>query len=277
MVFLHGNQITSFYGAEVTEGTTPASLAYLVLAHHSTVEISTEDAPVMVKKSGSVDSTSNQVGKRKCMVKINCNPSQSDGLNFLVNYASSDTSLSMEFFNSSKSFLWRVTGCKVKTITPTANKYPQHGPVTFDIELWGWTVLFTESTTPSYGTVPDTFVNWTNVTVKISGSTILTWWSAVFTVTNDLDVQHDTSGTVTAITRGDRELDLTIVKALEDVASQYFGPSQPSFASTSFEIDFVAHTFVFGGAAYKGIPVQLDRTKLAGLQLKIQPATLTIT
>lgn len=275
MVFLHGNQISSYFIPENTEGTAPTGQTAKVLAHHSSVEINVEDAPVLVKKSGSVDGTSNQLGKRKCTVKINCNPSQASGKFFLKTYLSSDTSLSMIFKNSSKSFLWLVTGLKVKSITPTGQKFPQPGPVTMTIELWGWTVAYSEPASTTYEAVPDGFVNWADCTVKIGGVTLQTWWSWTFTITNDLDIQHDTLGNVTAITRGDRDLDISIVKALEDTASSQYSASQPSFATTTFEIDLNADTYTFA-VAYKGLPITLDRTKLAGFELKGSPSTLTI-
>lgn len=275
MVFLHGNQISSYYDPEATEGTSRTGQTWKNLAQHSSVEIDVQDAPVMVKKSGSVDATSNQLGKRKCVVKIMCNPSQSDGKFFLKTYLSSDTSVSLQFFNSAKTFLWRVTGAKVKTITPSGKKYPTHGPVDLTIELWGWTVLYTEAGSSAYNTPPDTFVNWADCTIKIGGSTMTTWWDWSWTVTNDLDIQHDNSGNITAITRGDRELDITITLALVDTGSSYYNASQPSFATTTFEIDLNADTYTFA-VAYKGIPITLDRTKLAGIQLKGQPSTLTI-
>lgn len=277
MGFLHGNQISAYFDPEATEGTSRTGQLWKVLAHHSSVDIDVQDGPVSVKKSGSVDSTSNQVGKRKCIVRITCNPSQGSGKFFLKTYASSDTPVSMLFFNSAKTFLWRVTGLKVKSITPSCQKYPQHGATTMTIELWGWTVAYTEPVSTTYESVPDTFVNWADCTIKIGGTTTHTWWSWTFTITNDLDIQHDDSGNVTAITRGDRELDISIQKALEDNGSTYYGQSQPSFNPPSMEIDLNADQYLFNSAAFKGIPITLDRTKLAGIELKGQPASLTIT
>jgi len=276
MVVLHGNQITTFFDPESAEGTSRTGQLWKVLAHHSSVAIAEESEPVLVKKSGSVDSTSNEKGKRKVIVRITCNPSEADGKFFSKTYHSSDTSLSMIFKNSGGSFLWRVTGAKVKNITETGNKYPTHGPVQYVIELWAWLILYTEPGSTTYTAVPDGFVNWADCTVKINSVSQSLWWSWTFTITNDLDMQHDETGAVTAITRGDRDLDVSLQKALEDNASTQFNAAQISFATVSIEILQNSDSYLFGATAYKGVEVTADRTRLSGLELRGQPATLTV-
>lgn len=276
MTLLHGNQITAYFDPESVEGTSRTGQLWKVLAHHSIVGISAEDEPVTVKKSGSVDSASNEKGKRKVIVRITCNPSEADGKFFAKTYSSSDTPISMIFKNSGGTFLWRVTGCKVKSITPSCSKYPTHGACQFVIEIWGWTVLFTEPATTTYTSVPDGFVNWADTTIKINSVTQSLWWNWSFTINNDLDIQHDQNGVIVGITRGDRDLDVTIEKALEDTALAEFNASQPSFATVSIEILLNADSYLFGATAYKGVEVTADRTRLSGLQLRGQPATLTI-
>ncbi len=276
MVTLHGNQLLIYYDPESAEGTSRTGQTWKVLAHHSTADITEEDEPVLVKKSGSVDGTSNEKGKQKAIARITFNPSEADGKFFMKTYASSDTAVSMIFKNASGSFLWRMVGCKVKSINPSCSKYPTHGPCSITMEIWGWKVLFTEPATTSYTSVPDGFVNWADTTVKIASVTQSLWWDWAFTITNDLDVQHDETGAVNSILRGDRELDLTITKALEDTASTQFGQAFSSFATVALEIDLLTDLYQFGACAYKVVQVTHARTGAAGLQLRAQPATLTI-
>lgn len=277
MTFLHGNQITTYYDPESSEGTSRTGQLWKVLAHHSSVEITETSEPVLVKKSGSVDGTSNEKGKRKVVVRINCNPSEADGKFFEKTYCSSDTSVSMIFKNSGGTFLWRVTGCKVKSSTVTGQKYPSHGPVQMSFEIWGWLVAFTEPATTTYTSVPDGFVNWSDVTVKIDAVSQIAWWGFTYSIQNDLEYQHDNNGAVTAIIRGDRSLDVQVDKALEDTASTQFGQAQASFAVVIIEILLNADDYSFGATAYKEVGVIADRTKVSGLRLVGQPATLTIT
>lgn len=277
MTVLHGNQVTTYYDPESTPGTSRTGQTWKVLAHHSIVDISDESTPVTVKKSGSVDNTSNEKGVRLVRVRITCNPSEADGKFFLKTYGSTDTSLSMIFKNSGGTFLWRVTGCYVKTITPSCQKYPTPGACQFVVEIWGFAIVFTEPASTSYTSVPDGFVNWADTTVKIASVTQSLWWNWTFTITNDLDIQHDENGTVVAITRGDRDLDVSIDKALEDTASTQFNAAQVSFATVSIDILLNADTYTFGATAYSQVSVVADRTRLSGLQLKGKPSTLTIT
>lgn len=273
---LHGNQIVSYFDPETTPGTSRTGQLWKVLAHHSSVTIDEVSEPVTVKKSGSVDNTSNEKGKRKVVVRINCNPSEADGAFFLKTYHSSDTALSFIFKNSGGTFLWRVTGCYVKNVNFNATKHPQHGAATFSIELWGYLILFTEPGTTTYTAVPDGFVNWSNCTMKIAAVTQSKWWAMSFTITNDLDIQHDENGTVTDITRGDRELDVRFQIALVDTASTQFNQAQVSFATVALEVDILADLYQFGACAYKAVTVSLDRTRLSDLELQGQPATLTV-
>lgn len=276
MTLLHGNQVAVYYDPESSEGTSRTGQQWKVLAHHSEARISDESPAVSVKKSGSVDGTSNEKGIRKVMLRLTVNPSEASGKLFSKTYASSDTSVSMIIKNSSGTFLWRLTGLKVKSITESCQKYPTAGAVQFVIELWGWAILFTEPVTTTYETVPDGHVNWNDTTVKIGGVTQTIWWSWNFAITNDLDIQHDENGTIVGILRGDRELSVNISKALENNASALFDASQVSFATTSIEIDLNADSYTFGATAYDAVEVVADRTRASGLELRGKPSTLTI-
>ena len=276
MTLLHGNQVSCYFDPESAEGTSRTGQVWKVLAHHSEARIAEESAPVSVKKSGSVDGTSNEKGTRKVILRLTVNPSEASGKLFSKTYASSDTPVSMIIKNSGGTFLWRLTGLKVKSITESCQKYPTAGAVSFVIELWGWAILFSEPATTTYEAIPDGHVNWNDTTVKIAAVTQSLWWSWNFVITNDLDIQHDENGAVVGILRGDRELSLSIQKALEDTASTQFNGAQISFATVSIEIDLNADSYTFGATAYEAVEVIADRTRAAGLELRGKPSTLTI-
>ncbi len=276
MTLLHGNQVAVYYDPESSEGTSRTGQVWKALAHHAEARVAEESPAVSVKKSGSVDGTSNEKGVRKVILRLTVNPSEASGKLFSKTYASSDTSLSIIVKNSGGTFLWRLTGLKVKSITESCQKYPTPGAVSFVIELWGWAIVFTEPATTTYETIPDGHVNWNDTTVKIAAVTITIWWSWNFVITNDLDIQHDETGTVVGILRGDRDLSVSIQKALEDTASTQFNGAQVSFATVSIEIDLNADSYTFGATAYDGVEVIADRTRASGLELRGKPSTLTI-
>jgi len=275
----HGYEASAWYILEVTEGTTPATPAYLALANHVEIKENESPKPNGVRKSGSVDYASFQKGVVKPMITVTFRPTQANGLNFLVNYLSTDNAFTLVTKNQNTGqFLRRYVGCKVKSGSVKCKLYPKEDVTEVTCEIWGWSIQYADISGSTYETIPTTAINWSDVTVKIAASTVTDWWEANFDVTNDLYRIVDNTGATTQIKRGTREAkgDITRSVSLTDQVQTEIQAVEASTV-TAFEVDLLAHTFVFSGGVYTDVDVTNPITDMSSKKLSFQGATFTQT
>lgn len=275
----HGYEASAWYILEVTEGTTPATPSYLALANHMEIKENESPAPNGVRKSGAVDYASFQKGRVKPVISLTFHPTQANGLAFLVNFLSTDNSFTLVTKNQNTGqFFRRYVGCKVKTGSIKVKIFPKEDVVELSCDVWAWSIQYADVGGSSYEAIPTTAVNWSDVTIKIGGSTVTDWWDAEFTVDNDLYLIPDNTGAVQMIKRGTRECKGNCTRGVL-VTDQVQTEIQDVEAATvvTFEIDLLSHTFQFNGGVYTDIDVTNNITDMQSKKLQFQGATLTIT
>lgn len=279
MVFYHGYSAGVWYVAESAEGTTPTSPSFLHLAHKSEVSVSDQAKPNAVTKSGSVDFAAHAKGVDNPVITITFNPSKASGKAFLKNYCSSDTSFTLLVMidDTADTIFARLTGCKVKRITTKTSIYPDATPVECTAEIWAWgPILFTVAPgTPSYEAAPNTFCNWTDVTVKKNTSTITKWWDIAFTIDNQLERIPDNTGATAGIKRGPRTTSVQWSIPAEDVGSTELDENKNA---TAVDINVVIDSddYALVDVAYSSVEVPHRITGVVGKMMSGNATSLSI-
>ena len=278
VIYTGGYEASGWYIAEATEGTTPAG-TYLALANNVSIKENESPKPNGVRLSGSVDYASFQKGYPKPICTMTFHPTQANGLNFIVNFLSTDTSFTFVTKNqNTNTFYRRYVGCKVKNTSVKVKLYPKEDVVEVTCEIWGWSVQFSDIGN-SYESIPTTAVNWSDVTFKLNGSTVTDWWEANFTVDNDLyRVPTPSTGATQSIKRGVRECkgDFTRPVATGDLVQAEIQAVEAATVTT-FEMGLVSHTFQFNGGVYTDVDITNEMTEIQSKKLQFQGATLTVT
>lgn len=278
--YQHGYEASAWYISEgATEGTTPATPTYLALANNVEIRELESPKPNGVRKSGSVDYASFQKGVVDPQITLTFHPTQANGLNFIVNFLSTDTSFTLVTRNSNTStFLRRYVGCKVKSESIKVKLFPKEDVAEVTCTIWGWSIQYADVGGSSFEAIPNTAVNWSDVTIKIAAATVTDWWDSSFTVDNELYRIRDNTGTTIQIKRGTRECkgDCTRGMLTSDQAQTEIQAVEAATV-TAFEIDLLAHTFVFGGGVYMDVEVANPMSDMESKKLTFQGATLTIT
>ena len=280
MVYYHGYEAGVWYVAESTEGTTPTSASFLHLAHKSEVVISDQAKPTEVTKSGAVDFAALGQGVDNPIMTISFNPSSANGKAFIKNYASSDTSFTLLIMKDDTSdvIFARVTGCKVKRITVKASIYPEGTPVSATAEIWGWgPILFTASAgTPTFEAAPNTFVNWTDVTVKRNTTTITDWWDFEWTIDNVLERIPKNDGTTLSIKRGPREVTGSWSKPTTD--SGINTELDENKSATAVDLNFLmgADDYSFVDCAYTSAEIRHSITAVSGKSMQFKATSYSV-
>ena len=264
----HGREWSVWYVSEGTEGTTPSAASFLSLSQHSEVSIGESPPQVIVPKSGDVDNATIRKAWTFTIIRVRGIPNTSNGKAFFKNFGSSDTSVTLVLKNQDGSPLFhRVVGCKVKRFSKTASIYPTASAVEYDAEIWGWKILNTESGgSPTYESVPNTGLNWSDCAVLISAVTVTNWYSFSWSLENDLEVIPDNTGTVTAIKRGPRQITGQIVRSVTDVSSTEFGEAEAATAK-NIRIDEVSDQYLFNNSAWTDVEIQYPLPGMAAKQL----------
>ncbi|HVI39566.1 MAG TPA: phage tail tube protein, partial [Anaerovoracaceae bacterium] len=248
-VYAGGYEASAWYIGEGTEGTTPPG-TYLALANHATIREVESPNPNGVRKSGSVDYAVFAAGYPKPMATITFHPTQANGLNFIANFLSTDTSFTLVTKNQNTGqFYRRYVGCKVKATSVKVKLYPKEDVVEVTCEIWGWSIQYTDAGGMSYESIPTSAVNWSDVTVKIGGSTITDWWEVNFSVTNELyRVPTPSTGATQSIKRGVRDCTGDCTRPMNTLdQGQTELQAVENATVTAFEVDLVSHTFQFNG------------------------------
>lgn len=275
MVNYHGREWSLWYDSESTEGSSDTGATYLALAQFAELRISQSPSPVAVALSGSVDNSSFQKGVGNVSASITFNPSGANGLAFIKNFASTDSSFTL--VAKAGSIFQVLRGCKVSNITVSGSLYPDHSPVECTVELIAWTVNGTEPTTAAYESIPTSFVNWSDVAITWAGSSVTDWWNFSLNIQNDLYRLRDNTGVTSAIHRGRREVGASLTRTVTDNTTSEFNSARDA-TSTAAIFNFVSGsaTFTLNTGAYTDVEVTHEITGMSGKKLDLKAATLTI-
>src|SRR5574338_238826 len=276
MTNYHGREWTLWYYPENTEGTAIGSVTYLALAQFADLRISNATAPVAVALSGSVDNSGFTKGVNNPMASITFHPSGANGLAFLKNYASSDTSFTL--IAKAGSIFQVLAGCKVSNISANCTLYPDHGPVEITAEIMAWSISGTEPASAAYESIPTTFTNYSDVAITLAGSSITDWWNFTLTVANELYRLRGSDGVTTAIHRGRREVTCSVSRPVTSNTTTEFAAATAA-TSTAAVFNFASSTVVFtlAAGAYTDVEVTHSITGMSGKKLDLKASTLTIT
>lgn len=281
--FYSGHIVSIYYVSEgATEGTTPTSATYLNLAHKAEIEWRQAPGHNPVRLSGRVDYAGQGKGVENPIVTVSLeSPSQGSGKAFIKNFSSSDTSftlLAMEDAASDVVFA-RITGCKVKRITPSVEIYPDGTPVRLTAEIWGWDIVFTQSGgVPTFETAPATILNYTNVVVKRNTVTITDWWNFEFTIENDLKRNRNDQGVTTGITRLTREVTGTWMRSANDgtdVGSTELNEAKNA-TDVDLEIALVSDLYQFVDCKYTEAAIRASNEEIIGKRMDFRATSLVI-
>ena len=272
-----------YYKQESTRGTTPAG-QWKALAQKVTVTVGDSPEPNFSPKSGSVDSAKPTKGVSQPTVGFTINPSLGSGKDFIKNFISTDTPFSLLIvkIDTPSNFVFqRLVGCSVKRGNPscTFGKLVQYA-----CEVWGHNFQYDEGTTPSYESIPDTLLNWSDVTLKSvadpSGTnparnTITQWNSWDWTVENELMRIYDKDGAITNIKRGEREKTGTIDQVLTSNMQTEFDAAKNA---TPQDIEFLFSTdsYLFGDCAYTDPSAKYEEKTMGNKLLNFRAATFTV-
>jgi len=270
-----------WYVAEGTEGQTPNDASFLNLSHKATVAISSQATPVIVAKSGSVDNASAKKGVDTPVATITFNPSTASGQAFIKNYISTDNAFSLVVMidEGSDVIFARLTGCKVKRLSPSVELYPSAGALNVTVEIWGWTILYTASSgTPTFESSPATFVNWTDISIEKATVAVTDWWNFNWSVENDLFRSVDDNGACTAITRGRRRVTGDWTRSSN--ATVGVGDTELNEQKNATPVDLEFHIgadeYHFDDCAYSEVEVEHPITALVGIRQAFEAITFSI-
>lgn len=283
-VFYHGYALGVWYDQEAAEGVSDSSAPYLHLAHKSEVTISDEPNPVVVALSGSVDNAAIGKGIENPVVNITFNPSLASGADFIKNFSSTDNSFTMVIMIDAGTdvIFARMTGCKVKRMSPSVAIYPNHSALSVTAEIWGWALLYTASGgSPTFEAAPGSFVNWSNITVKKNAGTITDWWNFEWTVDNDLDRQPDNTGATVGIKRGRRDVTGSWTRSANDASGTGQIELDETKNATTMTLDVVIdlatdHTYTFTGAVNRTATVTAPISGMVGKKMDFVATSFSI-
>ncbi|MFM7856664.1 MAG: hypothetical protein ACKO96_33255, partial [Flammeovirgaceae bacterium] len=115
--------------------------------------------------SGSVDFSEFKKGVNNIAFSISFVPSGANGAQFIEDFASSDTSFTLVAKVGS---LFQVfKGCKIQSISGEVSIYPNGTSLEVSCDVIAWNFTTSEPSTITYEAIPSTFVNWSDVTVKL--------------------------------------------------------------------------------------------------------------
>jgi len=281
MTFYSGHAVGVWYVAESTEGTTPTSSpAFLNLAQRAEVTLTDEPNPQAVTKSGSVDKTSYSKGVENPRVNITFTPSQANGAAFIKNYISSDTSFTLLIMidTTVDVVFARITGCKVKRMTQSVSIYPDNSPLNVTAEIWGWAISYSNAglTTPTFEAAPATIVNYSDVTIKKTSTTITNWWRFEWTLENELFRQPSNTGATVGIVRGIRNITGSWAIPAEDSGQTELDEAKDA---TAIELHFLigSDDYDLDSCAYTTVEISHPLTDLVGKRMDFSVGNLTIT
>lgn len=281
MTFYSGHAIGIWYVAESTEGTTPpSSPAFLHLAHRTDVTLADAPGPNAVTKSGSVDKTAFGKGVENPVISFSFTPSQASGQAFIKNYISTDTPFSLLLMiDASPDVVFAlIPGCKVKRMTNSVSIYPDHGPLQSNVEIWGWNIGYSVAglTTPTYESAPSSIVNWSDITIKKTSTTITKWWRFEWTLENELYRQPNNTGATVGITRGIRNITGSWSIPAEDNGQTELDEAKNASA---IELHFLigADDYDLDSCAYSEASITHPLTNLVGKRMNFEVGNLTIT
>jgi hypothetical protein len=270
-----------WYVQESAEGATPSSASFLNLAHKATVAISSQAPPVIIAKSGDVDNTGAKKGVDTPVATITFNPSTANGQAFIKNFISTDNSFTLLCMidDTADVIFARITGCKVKRISPAVELYPSAGALNVTVEIWGFTILYTASTgSPTFEASPATFVNWTDITIEKATSVITDWWNFNWSLENDLFRSNDDNGVCTAITRGRRRVTGDWTRSSN--ATVGVGDTELDEQKNATAIDLEFHIgsdeYHFDNVAYTEVEVEHPITALVGIRQTFEASTFSV-
>jgi hypothetical protein len=270
-----------WYVQESTEGQTPSSASYLHLAHKSTVGISQQSTPNIIAKSGDVDNAGAKKGVETPVATITFNPSTASGQAFLKNFCSTDNSFTLLAMidEASDVIFARMTGCKVKRISPAVELYPNAGALNITVEIWAWTILYTQvGGTPTFESAPSTFVNWSDCSVEKNTVAVTDWWNFNWSLENDLFRSVDDNGATTSITRGRRVVTgdwSRSSNATVGVGSTELN-EQKNATAVDLEFHIGADEYHFDDCAYTDVEVEHPITGLVGIKQSFTAITFSI-
>lgn len=267
---LHGYEVGVWFVLESTEGSTPNSAAYLHLAHKTEVKIADAPGPVPVALSGSVDNASIEKGITKPVVTMTIVPSKGSSKDFLKTFSSTDSSFTLLVMKdaASDTIIARIPGCKVKRVTKGVAIYPQHNPLQVTLEIWGWDLLFSQSSgSPTFESPPSTAINWSDIVIKKAGSTITDWWDWEDTIDNELERMPDSDGDTTAIKRGRRAVTgvWNRTSRTTQTGSTEFGETK---VATPIDLQMIVDgdIYAYNDSAYDETDVTHAITAMAGIR-----------
>jgi hypothetical protein len=269
-----------WYVQEGTEGTTPSTPSLLHLAHKSTVSITSQAPPVIIAKSGDVDNTGIKKGVDTPVISLTFNPSTANGQAFIKNFASTDESFTLVAMidEASDVIFARITGCKVKRIAPSVELYPSAGALNVTVEIWGWTIFYTNVAGSTFEVAPSTFVNWTDISIEKDASAITDWWTFNWSLDNDLFRSTDDNGVTTAITRGRRRVTGEWVRSSN--ATVGVGDTELDEQKDATPVDLEFHIgadeYHFDACAYTEVSVEHEITALVGIKQTFEASTFAI-
>lgn len=279
MVFYSGHAIGVWYVAESTEGTTPTSASFLNLAQRADVVLTDEPNPQAVTKSGSVDKTSFSKGVENPRINLTFTPSQASGAAFIKNYISSDTSFTLLLMidAASDTIFARVTGCKVKRMSSSVSIYPDNTPLNVTCEIWGGAISYSVSGgSPTFESAPSSIVNYSDITIKKTSTTITQWWNFEWTLENELYRQPSNTGATTTIVRGIRNITGSWQIPAENVGQTELDEAKNA---TAIELHFLILTddYDFDSCAYTSVDISHPITNVVGKKMDFTVGNLTIT
>jgi len=285
VVFYHGYEVGVWFASESAEGITNTSAAFLHLAHKTEVTISDSTDPPVVKLSGNVDNAGIGKGVDNPVITLTFNPSQGSGADFMKNFSSSDTSFSLLIMKDASPdvIFARITGCKVKRITPNVQIYPTHAAMEVSVEIWGWgPILYTQvGGTPTFEAPPNSFVNWSHITVKRNTVTITDWWVFEWTLDNDLDRQPSNTGATAGIKRGTRTVTGRWARSVSDTGGLGNVELDESKDATAVDLDVIIdlaadHTYSFVDCAYTDASLNHPITGMAGRRMEFVATSFSV-
>lgn len=278
MTTYHGREWSLWYRAESSEGTAPTSAQYKALAQFAEIKINNGTTPNAVPLSGSVDFSSYSKGVNNIMFTTSFNPSGANGAQFIEDFCSSDNSFTL--VAKAGSIFQVFKGCKVKNTSGDVAIYPDGTALSVNCDIMCWNFSTTEPTSITYETIPSSFVNWSDVTVKLdsgaTASTTLTdWWSCSFNIDNDLYRLPANDGTTSEIHRGRRKGTISITRPLTDTGSTEMAAATAATAYTA-SIAFASSTYTFTSGAFTDVEITHNTTSMSGKKIDLQAATISI-
>lgn len=278
---LHGYEASVFFVKETVEGVTPDDAAFLHLAHKTEVKITDAPGPIPVALSGSVDNASIEKGMTKPVATMTLTPSKASGKGFLKEFISTDDSFTLLVIKlgTPNTVIARIPGCKVKRATPNVAIYPQHSVLQLTLEIWGFNLLFTESSgSPTYETAPSSAVNWSDIVIKKDTTVVTDWWDFEFTVDNELErIPNDDGDTIT-IKRGRRAVTGTWTRTSSITntgSTEFVEAKNASDVDLEFELD--GDSYFFNNSAFDETDVTHSITAMAGIHSTFIAETFGIT